>query len=117
MDSVKKFETSIYQQFPELIEDVSYSEAQFLTLDEGISKVNYFVFGLIVMLLIITVVLINNTIRLSIYSKRFIIRTMQLVGAKGRFIRKPFLIEALYQGVLSSILAISMFLGLGLSYY
>ena len=114
LDSVKKFETYVYQQFPELIEDVSYSEAQFLTLDEGISKVNYFVFGLIVMLLIITVVLINNTIRLSIYSKRFIIRTMQLVGAKGRFIRKPFLIEAFYQGILSSILAISMFLGLGL---
>lgn len=114
LDSVKLFEQSIFAQFPELIEDVSYSEAQFLTLDEGISKINYFVFGIIIMLLIITVVLINNTIRLSIYSKRFIIRTMQLVGARGRFIRRPFLLEAFYQGVLSSILAISMFLGLGL---
>lgn len=114
LDSVKLFEQNIYAQFPELIEDVSYSEAQFSTLNEGISKINYFVFGIIIMLLIITIVLINNTIRLSIYSKRFIIRTMQLVGARGRFIRRPFLIEALYQGVLSSILAIAMFLGLGL---
>lgn len=114
LDSVKQFEQKIFAHFPELIEDVSYSEAQFLTLDEGISKINYFVLGIIIMLLIITIVLINNTIRLSIYSKRFIIRTMQLVGARGRFIRRPFLMEAFYQGILSSVLAISMFLGLGL---
>ena len=114
LDSVKAFEHHLYDTFPELIDDVSYSEAQFLTLDEGISKLNFFVLGIIIMLLVITVVLINNTIRLSIYSKRFIIRTMQLVGARGSFIRKPFLIEAFYQGVLSSLLAITMFLGLGL---
>lgn len=115
LDSVKLFEEELLNKYATLIEDVSYSEAQFLTVSEGISKVNYFVLALIIMLLIITIVLINNTIRLSIYSKRFIIRTMQLVGATGRFIRRPFLIEALYQGILSSVLAIIMFLGLGMT--
>jgi cell division transport system permease protein len=114
LDSVKVFEKELLAKHAEIVEDVSYSEAQFVTVNEGISKVNYFILVLVVILLIITIVLINNTIRLSIYSKRFIIRTMQLVGAKGSFIRKPYLMEALYQGVLSSVLASVLFLSLGL---
>jgi cell division transport system permease protein len=114
LDSVKVFEKELLAKHAEIVEDVSYSEAQFVTVNEGISKVNYFILVLVVILLIITIVLINNTIRLSIYSKRFIIRTMQLVGAKGSFIRKPYLMEALYQGVLSSVFASVLFLSLGL---
>lgn len=114
LDSVKVFEKELISKHSNIIEDVSYSEAQFVTVNEGISKLNYFILVLVIILLVITIVLINNTIRLSIYSKRFIIRTMQLVGAKGSFIRKPYLIEALYQGIVSSILAIVLFFSLGL---
>ncbi|MFP5471099.1 MAG: cell division protein FtsX [Bacteroidia bacterium] len=114
LDSVKVFEKELLEKHAAIVEDVSYSEAQFVTVNEGIAKVNYFILVLVIILLIITIVLINNTIRLSIYSKRFIIRTMQLVGAKGSFIRKPYLMEALYQGVLSSVLASVLFLSLGL---
>lgn len=114
LESVKSFENDILKNHSDVIEDVSYSEAQFVTVNEGIAKVNYFILMLVVILLVITIVLINNTIRLSIYSKRFIIRTMQLVGARGSFIRKPYLLEALYQGIASSILAIILFFSLGI---
>lgn len=66
-------------------------------------------------MLLIAFVLINNTIRLTIYSKRFTIRTMQLVGATNGFIRRPFLITNLLQGLVSAMLAI-IILG-GLTYY
>ena len=61
--------------------------------------------------LVIAFVLINNTIRLSVYAKRFLIRTMKLVGAQNLFIQKPFMIKSIYQGVYSSIFAIFMLIG------
>ncbi len=63
-------------------------------------------------LLLISFVLINNTVRLTVYSKRFIIHTMKLVGATGGFIRKPFLINNVINGVIASILAILALTGL-----
>ncbi|MFM7637008.1 MAG: cell division protein FtsX [Crocinitomicaceae bacterium] len=60
------------------------------------------------LLVLIAVALINNTIRLSIYSKRFTIKTMQLVGATGGFIRKPFIIQAIVQGLVSSLIGLSL---------
>ena len=63
-------------------------------------------------MLLIAIALINNTIRLSIYSKRFLIRTMQLVGATHSHIRKPFLLSGLFFGFLGSIIAILLLSGL-----
>ena len=57
---------------------------------------------------LISFALINNTIRLAIYSKRLLIRTMRLVGATNFFIQKPYLINSVYQGFFSSVLAIFM---------
>jgi len=62
--------------------------------------------GFSLLLLLISLTLINNTIRLAIYSKRFIIRSMLLVGATQGFIRKPFVMTGVFQGVLSALLAI-----------
>ena len=59
-----------------------------------------------IILLAIAILLIYNTIRLAVFSKRFVIRTMQLVGAKSSFIRRPFLIKAFFHGLLSGLLAI-----------
>ncbi len=63
-------------------------------------------------LLIISFVLINNTIRLSIYARRFTIHTMKLVGSTGAFIRRPFLVSGLWQGVSAGVLATVMLWGL-----
>ena len=68
--------------------------------------------GFSVLLLILAVALINNTIRLAIYSKRFLIRTMHLVGATQWFIKKPFLGQSLWQGIVGAMLAIGLLVGL-----
>jgi cell division transport system permease protein len=62
------------------------------------------------LLIIIAVAMINNTIRLALYSKRFTIKTMQLVGATGSYIRKPFLWQAILQGVVSAIIGLALLL-------
>jgi cell division transport system permease protein len=66
-------------------------------------------FGLLAfsgILLVIVIALINNTIRLSIYAKRFLIKTMQLVGAKPNFIRKPFVLSGVLQGLISAFISV-----------
>ena len=67
-------------------------------------------------LLIIAILLIYNTIRLAVFSKRFMIRTMQLVGAKSYFIRRPFIYRAFYQGFISGLLAILFLVSLWYSF-
>ena len=66
--------------------------------------------------LIIAVLLIYNTIRLAVFSKEFMIRTMQLVGAKSYFIRRPFIYKAFYQGFISGLLAILFLVSLWYSF-
>lgn len=80
-------------------------------LNSNVKKLSFFLLLFSILLFFIAFVLINNTIRLSVYAKRFLIRTMRLVGATDRFIQKPFLIKGLYQGVYSSIFAIFMLIG------
>ncbi|WP_415326453.1 cell division protein FtsX [Chryseobacterium sp. MMS23-Vi53] len=68
----------------------------------NLSRILKWILGFSILFLILAVVLINNSIRLKIFSKRFIIKTMQLVGAKRRFILKPFIVEAVVLGAIGS---------------
>jgi cell division transport system permease protein len=80
-------------------------------LNSNIKRLSLFLLIFCILLFFIAFVLINNTIRLSVYAKRFLIRTMRLVGATDRFIQKPFLIKGVSQGFYSSIFAIFMLIG------
>ena len=80
-------------------------------LTRNINKLSLILSLIALVMLFISIVLINNTIRLSIYSKRFIINTMQLVGAKNSFIRRPFLRRALVNSLIASVLALVMLAG------
>ena len=80
-------------------------------LNHNLYRLSFFLFIFCLLLFFIAFVLINNTIRLSVYSKRFLIRTMGLVGATNIFIQKPFLIKSIYQGLYSSIFAVFMLIG------
>jgi cell division transport system permease protein len=80
-------------------------------LNRNVKQLSFFLLVFCVLLFFIAFVLINNTIRLSVYAKRFLIRTMKLVGATDSFIQKPFLIKSVYQGVYSSIFAVFMLIG------
>ena len=91
-----------------VVQDIFYQENLVKKLNENVKKVSLFLLAFCVIFFLISFALINNTIRLAIYSKRLLIRTMRLVGATNFFIQKPYLLRSLYQGFFSSILAIFM---------
>jgi cell division transport system permease protein len=93
------------------VHDIFYQENLIDKLNDNVGRLTFFLLSFCLLLFIISFVLINNTIRLSVYSKRFLIRTMRLVGATNSFIQKPFLIKGVYQGIYSSIFAIFMLIG------
>jgi len=109
-DSVAKIEKYVLE-YP-FVKEVYYPESLLLLINENVSKISLFLLVLSSFLFLIAVTIINNTIRLSIYSKRFLIRTMQLVGATRTFIRKPFLTRSIYHGVLAALIAMTLLLGL-----
>jgi cell division transport system permease protein len=109
-DSVAKIEKFVLE-YP-FVEEVLYRESLLILINENIKKISVFLLIISTFMFIIAITIINNTIRLSIYSRRFIINTMQLVGATRSFIRKPFLIQGAFQGLLASIIAMSLIMGL-----
>jgi cell division transport system permease protein len=80
-------------------------------MNDNVRKISIILLGFGALLLIIAITLINTTIRLSVYSKRFLIKSMQLVGATEGFIRWPFLRTSLIHGLISSMLAIGLLIG------
>jgi len=94
-----------------IVHEIYYQKNLIETLNNNIRKISFFLLVVSLILFFIAFALINNTIRLSVYSKRFIIRTMSLVGAESQFIQKPFLINGVYQGLYSAIFAIFLLIG------
>jgi cell division transport system permease protein len=101
-------ELSNYSQ----INDVYYRKTLIHEINDNIKKISLIFMAFSFLLLLIAITLINNTIRLSVYSKRFLIHTMQLVGANKRFIRKPFLWNSIYHGFIAALLGIALLMGL-----
>ena len=85
--------------------EVSYMTDLVDSINKNLFKVSLIMGGFILILIVTVIMLINNTIRLALFSQRFLIRSMQLVGATRGFIRKPFLIRAFLFGVLAGVLA------------
>jgi len=108
-DSIALIETDL-KEFNE-INEVYYQKNLIHTVNENVRKITLLVLVFSSFLLLIAIALINNTIRLSIYSKRFIIRTMQLVGATAGYIRKPFIYRSIIQGFIGALFAIAVLIG------
>ncbi len=85
--------------------EASFSKSIVSSLNKNVKTISYILLGIAVLLLLTTAILINNTIKLALFSQRFLIRSMQLVGGTAGFIRKPFLTKGTLHGVLSGILA------------
>ena len=102
-DSIAKIEKQIRKNTD--IQDVLYQKELVDAVNDNIRKISFLQLGLAVILTMISFALINNMIRLSIYSKRFLIHTMKLVGASWSFIRRPFLRRNFWIGVLAAGLA------------
>ncbi|RCU42564.1 FtsX-like permease family protein [Chryseobacterium lacus] len=94
---------------PGIVDVKNNSESQ--QIYENLNKILKWILSFSLLFLVLAIVLINNSIRLKIFSKRFIIKTMQLVGAKRRFILKPFIIEAIILGILGSLLGLLALFG------
>jgi len=108
-DSIKIIEQD-FQQY-EQIKEVFYQKSLVSLVNENIRKISFIILIFSGLLFLIAIALINNTIRLSVYSKRFIINTMQLVGATRGFIRRPFLFRSVWQGIVAALLAIGLLSG------
>ena len=92
----------------EYVKDVLYDRDLVALVNDNIEKISLILLGASVLLLIVALALINSSIRLTIYSKRFLLKTMQLVGATSAFIRRPYLVNSLLLGIISTILAIGL---------
>jgi cell division transport system permease protein len=108
-DSLQNISTRLEKS--DVVYEVFYQKNLIKKLNINVRKISFFLICISLILFFIAFALINNTIRLSVYSKRFIIRTMRLVGAENSFIQKPFLITGVYQGLYSAIFAIFMLIG------
>ena len=102
-DSIKWIEKELMEN--KSILEVSYPQNLLDSVNRNLQKISAFLLGLAVLLSLISFSLINNTIRLTIYSKRFLIHTMKLVGASWGFIRRPFITRNLWIGILSGTVA------------
>ena len=93
-----------------LVDEVSCQQSLIEALNQNLARIALLLGVFIVLLLFISFVLINNTVRLNVYSRRFTIHTMNLVGATKGYIRAPFLVQAVFQGLISAFIAILMLL-------
>jgi cell division transport system permease protein len=109
-DSIPWIEQRIREN--KLVMEINYPEDLLDTVNSHIRRLSLFLLGLAALLSLISFALINNTIRLTLYSKRFLIHTMKLVGASWSFIRRPFLVRNLCVGVLAAVLADAALMGM-----
>ena len=95
-----------------VVKEVIYQSSLIDMVNKNINTIGLIVLGFAAILLVISIALINNTIRLAIFSQRFLIKSMQLVGATKNFIRTPFILLAMLHGLIASFIAIIILLGL-----
>ncbi|MET0759652.1 MAG: permease-like cell division protein FtsX [Flavobacterium sp.] len=103
-DSIRKIESSLRSN--EMISDIVYDKQLVNLVNDNIKKVSFWILIVSGFLTLVAVLLINSSMRLSIYSHRFIIKTMQMVGATKSFIRKPFIWRSINLGLAGSVLAV-----------
>jgi cell division transport system permease protein len=96
------------------IEDITYDNDLVEIMNNNVKKITFWVLILSSIFTLIAVLLINSSIRLAVYSKRFIIKTMQMVGATKRFIRKPFVLKSIQLGIIGACVAL---VGMGIVLY
>jgi len=107
-----QLKAKLLKAYPDMIDEVSYDASSLEDVNLGVKQFAFLFLAVAGLLIIVAVAMINNTIRLALYSKRFTIKTMQLVGATGGFIRRPFLLQAIFQGIIAGIIGMALLMTL-----
>lgn len=108
-ENIRKIESRFRAN--EMVSDIVYDKQLVSLVNDNIKKVSMWILIISGILAFIAVILINSSMRLSIYSNRFIIKTMQMVGATKSFIRKPFIMRSIKLGLIGSVLAVLALIG------
>lgn len=109
-DSFKKIETRLRKN--PMIADVIYDQQLVTLVNDNVKTITFWILVVSAIFAIVSVLLINSSMRLSIFSNRFIIKTMQLVGATKSFIRKPFIKRSIMLGMIGAVLAVIALIGI-----
>ena len=96
----------LLNSYKDVIDEVSYDASSVERVNLGFKQFVILFISIALLLIVIAVAMINNTIRMALYSRRFTIKTMQLVGATSAFVRKPFLVQAIRNGLISAMIAL-----------
>lgn len=94
-----------------IVKEVKYQQSLVDKMNQNLGSITLVILAFAMIFVVVSVGLINNTIRLAIYSQRFLIKSMQLVGATRAFIRKPFLLYGIWHGLLGALIAIILLMG------
>jgi len=109
-DSLEVVKSEILQS--PLVDELTYQSSLVDALNSNLKKISIVIGIFIALMLFISYVLINNTVRLNVYARRFTVHTMKMVGATRRFIRAPFMLQSFFQGLFSAMVAVLALLGL-----
>ena len=112
VDSLTNISNAIENNFKSEVADISYPKSLVTSLNERTTKIGLIFLVMSIVLCLIVIISIDTTIRLAMFSNRFLIKTMQMVGATRNFISKPLLIRALINGLISAGIAIFLLFGL-----
>lgn len=108
-DSLSIIETKLRDQV--IVNNILYQKDLIQSVNDNMSRIGLILLALAIVLMIISFALISNTIRLGAYSKRFLIHTMKLVGATPAFIRRPFIVSNIINGIVASVIAMLLLSG------
>jgi cell division transport system permease protein len=109
---MKIIKEELLKAYPNEIDEVNYDESSVNSVNLGFKQFVFLFLAVAILLIIIAVAMINNTIRLALYSRRFTIKTMQLVGATHNYIRSPFLLQSIFQGFVSAVIGMALMMTL-----
>src|SRR5258707_4232210 len=107
---IEKFKTELLKN--PLVKEVKYQQSLVDQMNQNLTSISLIILVFAAIFVVLSVALINNTIRIAIYSQRFLIKSMQLVGATKGFIRKPFLLYGIWHGLLGGLIAIILLIGM-----
>jgi cell division transport system permease protein len=111
-EGMEKIKSDLLKAYPDQIDEVNYDKSSVESVNLGFKQFVFLFLAVALLLIIVAVAMINNTIRLALYSKRFTIKTMQLVGATSSYIRRPFLIQSIFQGAVSAVIGLALLMTL-----